>query len=286
MTAIGTAEKIQQLFEPAARAARRGDPGQIRKVLDELHGIWTQSRRKRKKVQAAEELARGMTYALEGVLGVILATAGADARRALVEGRKYALPILHALGKKAREAASAGESSGSGAYSDAAAIQKGRLAEIVGMLPQNIGELIQAMSDCDLITVSGRGTANHVALTDTGARMLEALKPGWQIMQVDQDPLGRRLEEGIQAAVRQYKELIYSRDLASLNPRSRRYLSCRVLTPSDLQAKPPIALKTSGRFISRKNYDFIRDTHAQRDEMRRLTRVGISGLPSKLGSET
>jgi hypothetical protein len=286
MTAIGTAEKIQQLFEPAARAARRGDPGQMRKVLDELHGIWTQSRRKRKKVQAAEELARGMTYALEGVLGVILATAGADARRALVEGRKYALPILHALGKKAREAASAGKISGSGAYSDAAAIQKGRLAKIVGMLPQNIGELIQAMSNCDLITVSGRGTANHVALTDTGAQMLEAIKPGWQIMQVDRDPLGRRLEEGIQAAVRQYKEIIYPRDLASPNQRFRRHLSCTVVAPWDIQEKPPISLKNSGRFVIRKNYNFIRETRAQRNELRRLTRIGISGLPSKVGNQT
>jgi DNA-binding MarR family transcriptional regulator len=282
MTATGTAEKIEQIFEPAARAARRGDVAQIRKVLDELHRIWSRSGRKGKKARQNEDVARGMTFALEGVLGIILATAGADARRALVEGRKYALPILHALGRKARESAHAGDASSSGPHGEGASIQKGRLADIVGILPQNIGELIQAMSDCGLVTVSGKGSADHVVLTEIGAQMLEAMKPGWQGTQVEQDQISRRLDEDIQAAVQQYKAVIYSAPST--------WLQCRYFG-EELESllnerKLSIASKLSGVFVMRNDHKCTYGARAGSVEALRLGQISKPGPRSKAGNQT
>jgi len=195
------AERIEQLYEPAARAARRGDAAQIENVLKELRSIWKSDRNSN---SADAALAKGMTYSIEGILGIVLASAGADARQSLVEGRKYALPILHALGRKAREStltlrASRPTSEGS--------LRMGDLAVAVGALAQNIGELVKTMSDCGLVTLTEEGAAKRVVLTPLGAQLLEACKPGWQVTEVDHDPLTQRLEEKVRLASQELAEL-------------------------------------------------------------------------------
>jgi hypothetical protein len=205
-TAPNISERIQQLFEPAARATRRGDALQIRKVLDELRLIW-RSAQPKKKVERDVEVARGMTFALESVLGIVLATSGADAQRALVGGRKYALPILHALGRKARESVQTSQSSGIQLNESVASIKKGELARTVGMLAQNIGELVNTMKDCGLVSVTEEGPASRVAITDAGLEMLESARPGWQVQQVDRDTLGQHLDEILTAALQELQGL-------------------------------------------------------------------------------
>lgn len=201
MTAIPLTERIEQLFEPAARAARRGDADQIRGVLNKLHSIW-KSDRKLKKVNAAEELARGMTFAIEGMLGILLASSGADARHALIEGRKYALPVLHVLGKKAHASAN-------DPRQPDASLQMGELAKLVGMYPQNLSELVKAMGDCGLVSASDQGQARHVVITDVGLEILEASKPGWQLLNLDQDDLlNQRLEEAVRQAQKTFAATI------------------------------------------------------------------------------
>jgi len=195
-------ERIEQLYEPAARAARRGDPDQIKSVLEELRSLWRSHRDSR---EADAEVAKGMTYSIEGILGIVLATAGADARQALIEGRKYALPILHALGQKAREAVLAAASTDQGRATQGS-LRMGDLATKVGALPQNIGELVKTMSDCGLVTLAEEGTARLVALTPLGAQLLEASKPGWQLTDVDHDPLTQRLEEKVRLALQQLEK--------------------------------------------------------------------------------
>ena len=204
------AERIQRLFEPAARATRRGDPVQIRKVLDELRLIW-KSGRSRKQAARDEELARGMTFALESVLGIVLATSSVDAQRSLVEGRKYALPILHALGRKARQGAQSTQSSATQLNNSASSIKKGELARTVGMLAQNIGELVNSMQDCGLVSVTDEGPTSRVAITETGLEILEAVRPGWQVQQVDQDTLIQRLDESLAAVQKKLQGFIDAR---------------------------------------------------------------------------
>lgn len=209
MTELRLTQQFEQLFEPAARAARRGDADQIRKVLESVRSIW-KSFRKRTKVDAEEELARGMTFAIEGILGTVLASAGADARHALLEGRKYALPVLHALGKKAR-------SSANDPTTPDGSMRMGELAKAVGVLPQNIGELVDAMSDCGLVRSTNQGVARCVTITEIGAQMLEAAKPGWQLMNVDQDLVEERLEESFGRAMEQFQAMGQSQEPYCVN---------------------------------------------------------------------
>ena len=202
MTELSLTQQFEQLFEPAARAARQGDPEQIREVLESVRAIWGRFRKRKKgdAVGAAEELARGMTFAIEGILGIVLASAGADARHAQLKGRKHALPILHALGKKAR----------AGANDPAApdeSLRMGELAKAVGALPQNLGELIDAMRDCGLVTTTHQGSARRVRISDIGVQLLEAAKPGWQLTNVDQDLMNERIEESFGRAMEQFETM-------------------------------------------------------------------------------
>jgi hypothetical protein len=186
-TAMSLPEQIEQLFEPAARAARRGDADQIQRVLKALRGIWQKSAKQRAGKKADQEMARGMTFAIEGLLGIILASAGADARHALL-GRKHAVPILHVLGKKARQALSGAPNTESDA-----GVQMGDLARAVGAQPQNIGELVYSMRDCGLVNVEEEGQVRRVTLTEAGIQMLEANMPGWQVLDLEQQARNEEL---------------------------------------------------------------------------------------------
>jgi DNA-binding MarR family transcriptional regulator len=196
MTELSLTQRFERLFEPAARAARQGDPDQIREVLGSVRAVWKRFSKRKKGDTAgvAEELARGMAFAIEGILGIVLASAGADARQALLEGRKHALPVLHALGKQARARAN------DPAVPDAS-LQMSEIAKAVGVLPQNLGELIDAMRDCGLVKTTHQGQARRVTISDIGVHLLEAAKPGWQLMNVDQDLMNERIEESVGRAM-------------------------------------------------------------------------------------
>jgi len=103
-------EAIQGLFEPAAHAVRRGDPDQMRSVVDELRQLWRAVAAEASAALLADPIAQGMSAAIEGVVGAALARSGADARRRLVESRRHALNILHALGRAARASGTTADS--------------------------------------------------------------------------------------------------------------------------------------------------------------------------------
>jgi DNA-binding MarR family transcriptional regulator len=190
-------ESIERLFEPVARAVRRGDLQQLKTARDRLDTIWKSQLKNKSKKSQSEELARGMTFALEAVLGFALGRADADARRTLVDSRKHALPVLHALGLKARKATAHSQRSCSLDRSEFKPHMKLReLADAIGIKPQNIGELIDAMSDVGLVEASDRSTSRLVSISEAGAQTLEASLPGWQLMDV-QGAL--RLDERVEA---------------------------------------------------------------------------------------
>ncbi len=165
-------DKFRALLEHSARAARRGDPAQITEVLTKIQRIWRAHRNER---NGKEHLvAQGMSEAMEGMLGVILAASESDARRSLVETRKHTLSILRVLAKQARNAQR--QSSSNEKY-----IRMGQLAEAVGVLPQNVGGLVREMSESGLVEVMTRGQQKQVAITGIGAEFLEACSPGWQV---------------------------------------------------------------------------------------------------------
>src|SRR5262245_38288748 len=136
LVATLTAE-IEKLFEPVARAVRRGDESQIQRALSELRAIW----KRFADSEGQDEIrARGMTFALEAVLGFALARVAADARRTLVESRKHALPMLQALGQRLNPVQEKDSVDGS-------MMSFRELADVVGAKPQNISDLLGAMSE-------------------------------------------------------------------------------------------------------------------------------------------
>lgn len=206
-TTTSLPEQIEQLFEPAARAARRGDAEQIQRILNTLRSIWKKISNKPTRKKADLEMARGMTFAIEGLLGIVLASAGADARHTLL-GRKHAVPLLHVLGGKARQA----QLSEPGTGTDAA-VSMGDLAKAVGARPQNMGELVYAMRDCGLVNVEEQGPARKVTITEIGVRMLEAHLPGWQVTGLEQEARNEELQKEVQKieeSVRQTLEQAHS----------------------------------------------------------------------------
>jgi hypothetical protein len=264
---------IEQLFEPAARAARRGDANQIRAVLAELRLIWKSKRTKATPPEVIE-LAQGMTFAMEGILGVVLASAGADSRYSLVTSRKYALPVLHFLGKRARAHARVhGRYEVTFQQNSPPSMKMGELAGAVGVLPQNIGDLIKAMADCELVTISDQGAERRVTITDIGIQVLDASKPGWQLSEIDHDDLDKRLEEYAEDAARQlaFISRVSAAQSQELYPATEKNSSAAHGHFVDMRIGWHEKNRNAGGYFARKSPGHDFDAHKQYSEIKTRT---------------
>lgn len=165
-------EALERLYEPAARAARLGDAGLIREVLEEIRLNW-QGAIKRSS-QEEKLLAQGMRFAIEGVLGIVLASAEADARYQLLHERYLALPLMHSLGLKARAFVQGADKREDHSLKE--------LADGLGIPLLRIKGLLPEMQKCGLVSGSGRGAGQRFSITNIGVELLEAEKPGWQLL--------------------------------------------------------------------------------------------------------
>lgn len=180
--------KPERLLEPASRAIRRGDPRQLDAVIKRLRALWSADLAST-TTGDDRSIARGMTMALEAVLGFALARSAGDARHALVESRKHALPILHALGLNARKVRQAlPREEVSSAPGEESSMSVTELAREIGAEPQNLGELLDSMVDCELIATKTRGSSRRVWITHEGLSMLESTQPGWQVTSFPVEP--------------------------------------------------------------------------------------------------
>jgi hypothetical protein len=167
---------IQQFFEPVSRAIRRGDEQQMTRLVDSLAKLWKDTKPAERK-EAAQ--AQGMTAALEGVLSFALARSRGDAQYTLLTGRKYGLPVLHALAKQARAAALPKSSKASQAIVTEY-MTLSELARSVGAKAQNLSSLIDEMEECGLLKSTYRGVARYLSISEPAIALLEAMSPGWQ----------------------------------------------------------------------------------------------------------
>ena len=81
--------------------------------------------------------------------------------------------------------------------------------DVVPVLAQNIGELVNSMKDCGLVSVTEEGPTSRVAITEAGLEILETVRPGWQIQQVDQDAPNRRLDARLAAVLQELQWLAH-----------------------------------------------------------------------------
>lgn len=183
----GLVESLERLLEPIARAVRRGDAVQMKALSASIRSAWAMAAQQDSNVEATL-LARGMTKALEGVLSFACARSGSDARATLVKSRKYALPVLHALGERARVALHEGLVTKENLWEDdRASLSVSDLEHKTGVLAQNLKGLIDAMEDCDLLRTERRGQKKNVFLTEDGLAVLDSVTPGWQVIPVPKE---------------------------------------------------------------------------------------------------
>lgn len=171
---------FERLLEPAARAARRGDAEQIRAVLSKVRSAQRTFLRDNPS-ESLIETARGMVFALEGILGIVLGCSAADRRYETLRRFPYALHIMAIIAQKARQVLLSGSAG-------AKAIREKELAEAAGLELSRIRPLIEALLTCGIITARIEKTETYFEITAEGAHLLEAGYPGWQILRIKSPP--------------------------------------------------------------------------------------------------
>lgn len=164
---------FERLLEPAARAARRGDPEQIKSVLLKLRAAQKKFMRE-KRPDSPVETVRGMVLAIEGILGIVLGCADADRRYETLQRFPYALQVMALVAKKARR-------SGLSSAKISPAMSSKELSTLSGVEIERLVPLLDALTENHSLTRKKDRQETYFEITPQGARLLEAQWPGWQV---------------------------------------------------------------------------------------------------------
>ncbi len=170
---MATSAEIEKLFEPIARAARRGDAQQIRQVLTKLRAAQRNFMRGTPE-DSERDMVRGMIIAIEGILGIVLAGSGADHRFEILSRYPYALSVMAVLGRHARAALLGGQVKEQAMRAD-------EIENETGISFARIQPIMKALVEGGIVLEQDKGSGLNYELTGIGAELLESQWPGWQV---------------------------------------------------------------------------------------------------------
>ncbi len=191
-------QQLEKLIKPAAQAALRKDHEQAMSVLRYERQAWEGFDRKSMNGRN-RAYAEGMREVMEGVLQFVLNKTSENTGHMAITKHKEALPILHVLGRNARESMLFAVSGQAEDADDAH--RKNRdcdmffetssmgLTELVKASKVKLRRLVDVVKDmgrCDMVRIGSKEGLLRVAITKDGIDMLDAHAPGWRKIESEQ----------------------------------------------------------------------------------------------------